>query len=524
MVGSPDLDLRDRQAIYAGLTAREFDVVVIGGGITGAGIARDASMRGMSVALIEANDFAAGTSSRSTKLIHGGLRYLAQGDIAMVREAATERKAVRAVAPHLTERTLFVVPAKSRARLALLRAGLTAYDRLGRVAVEDRHQNWNLDRLAKEAPLLDQTGLRGAVAYPEYITDDARLTLANIRSAAQHGAVITNHAKVVGVRANDVDVRDEFTGDEVVVRGRAIVNAAGPWVDEVRHLEASDTDNRLALTKGIHLVFRRERLPVRHTTMMMMPDKRTAFVIPRGEWVYLGTTDTFYADRDYWPDITGFDIRYLLRAINETFAVPTLTEGDVQSTWSGLRPLIDEPGKSPSEISRRDEIMEGPTGMITIAGGKLTAYRTMAERVVDRCLAHLGETRPAPPTAHTPLPGGDITSVTALRGDLQAAGLSPAAAVRAGMLYGSEALVVAQSGGDAAAEAAHAVLREGALTLEDYWVRRSARAFFDDDGGLASLEPAAQAMAPLLGWGEAEVEGQIAKCTALRARMMAPLG
>ena len=391
-MSSPDLDLRDRQAVCARLTALEFDIVVIGGGITGAGIARDASMRGLNVALLEANDFAAGTSSRSTKLIHGGLRYLAQGDIAMVREAATERKAVRAVAPHLTERTLLIVPAKSRARLALLRAALTAYDRLGGVAPEDRHQTWNLARLAEEAPLLDRSALRGAVAYPEYITDDARLTLANIRSAAQHGAVVTNHAEVVRVGDGVVGVRDEFGVAEVEVRGRVIVNAAGPWVDEVRQLESSATRNRLALTKGIHLVFRRERLPVRHTTMMTMPDKRTAFVIPRGDWVYLGTTDTFHARSDYWPDITGFDVRYLLRAINETFEVPALTEDDIESVWSGLRPLIDEPDKSPSEISRRDEIMIGPTGMITIAGGKLTAYRTMAERVVDRCLLHLGET------------------------------------------------------------------------------------------------------------------------------------
>ena len=204
-MNTPDLDLRDRTRLFAALEADVFDVAVIGGGITGAGIARDAAMRGLSVALVEARDFAAGTSSRSSKLVHGGIRYLAQGDMALVREAALERKTVRHIAPHLARRTLFIVPAHSRAGIAKFRTGLWTYEKLGSVEADDRHQLWNAERLAREEPTLDTTALAGAIVYPEYVTDDARLTLANVRSAASHGAIVANYAEVTAVEcANGV--------------------------------------------------------------------------------------------------------------------------------------------------------------------------------------------------------------------------------------------------------------------------------------------------------------------------------
>jgi len=189
MTSSPDLDLRDRAALFARLRADIFDVAVIGGGITGAGIARDAAMRGLSVVLIEARDFGAGTSSRSSKLVHGGIRYLAQGDMALVREAALERKAVRNIAPHLARRTLFIVPSRNRAAIAKFRTGLWTYEKLGSVEPEDRHQLWNNERLAREEPSLDTDDLAGAIVYPEYVTDDARLTLANVRSTQPQPAL-----------------------------------------------------------------------------------------------------------------------------------------------------------------------------------------------------------------------------------------------------------------------------------------------------------------------------------------------
>ena len=533
-MSTPDLDLRDRNALFNTLERDTFDVAVIGGGITGAGIARDAAMRGLTVALLEARDFGAGTSSRSSKLVHGGIRYLAQGDMALVREASLERKAVRNIAPHLARRTLFIVPARNRAAIATFRTGLWTYEKLGSVEADDRHQLWSNDQLAREEPCLDTTELSGAIAYPEYVTDDGRLTLANVRSAASHGAVVANYAEVTGVDiANGVaqalvvtdrlDPLSRGRGATARVRARVIVNAAGPWADHVRKLERGDAPDRLALSKGIHLVVSRLRLPINHTVTMTASDKRGVFVVPRDDVAYIGTTDTFYPDSAYWPTIAADDVDYLLAAASRAFRGAPLDRFDVVGLWSGVRPLIAETGKkSPSEISRRDEVMEGPAGIVTIAGGKLTAYRRMAERIGDLCIKRLGRNGPVSTTAEESLPGGALGETPAqLARRLAADGLTTSQAERLTMLYGSEAALVRDG---VAAEARHAVLKEGALTLEDYWVRRSARARFDLDNGLAALRPAADAMAALLGWSEAERDRQIDACKALRQAERAALG
>ncbi len=514
-----DLDLRDRDALMAALGGEEFDLAVIGGGITGAGIARDAAMRGLRVALLEARDFAAGTSSRSSKLVHGGIRYLAQGDMALVREAASERKTVATIAPHLARRVRFVVTARTRAGIAKFRTGLWTYEKLGGIEAEDRHELWNRTRLAAEEPHLRTDGLAGAVVYTEYVTDDGRLTLANVRSAKAHGAVVANYAEVVAVHRDAVDVKDVHGGGTVHVRARAIVNAAGPWADVIRRLEDGAAAPRLALSKGVHVVLNRKRLPIHNTITLTARDKRGVFVVPRGEMAYLGTTDTFYPASDYWPEITTTDVDYLLDAANAAFKGAPLRHDDVAGLWSGIRPLIAEAGKSPSEISRRDETMEGPLGVITIAGGKLTAYRRMAERIVDRVQQRLGRKTTHSGTAQEPLPGGDA-SPAAIEAALAARGVPANEAQRLVLLYGSEA-PAAQGG--VGAEARHAVQREGAVCLEDYWVRRSARAHFDADGGLAALDDAATAMAPMLGWNDAERHAQIDHCLALHRVEMAVL-
>jgi glycerol-3-phosphate dehydrogenase len=529
-MSSPDLDLRDRAALFTRLGSDTFDVAVIGGGITGAGIARDAAMRGLSVALVEARDFAAGTSSRSSKLVHGGIRYLAQGDMTLVREAALERKAVRNIAPHLARRTLFVVPARNRAAIAKFRTGLWTYEKLGSVEADDRHQLWNNERLTREEPALITDDLSGAIVYPEYVTDDARLTLANIRSAAANGAVVANYAEVTQIDCANgtveaLTVTDRRNADNTTrLRARVIVNAAGPWADHIRRLERADADERLALSKGVHLVLSRQRLPLNHTVTMTAADKRGVFAVPRDQVVYLGTTDTFYQDSAYWPTITPDDVDYLLTAANRVFRTELLQRRDVLGMWSGIRPLIAETGKkSPSEISRRDEVMTSPAGIVTIAGGKLTAYRRMAERIVDLCIRRLGRSGPTSTTAEHALPGGALQEApAALSERLVGFGLEATEADRLVMLYGTEANALASGG--VAAEARHGVLQEGALTLEDYWVRRSARARFDLDGGLASLLPAAQAMAPLLGWSQADIDREIAACRAVRDAELAALG
>ena len=493
------LDARQRAQVFAELEARTFDLAVIGGGITGAGIARDAAMRGLSVALIEARDYASGTSSRSSKMIHGGLRYLAQGDIALVKEAASERQILRRIAPHLTTLSPFLIPTTNMAMTAKLRTGLWTFEKLGGVPEAEKHEVIGLAELQRREPLMRTDKLNGAVLYPEFLTDDARLVLANIRSAQGAGAVVVNHAAA-----------SELTGDGLVatstlddglgarIRAKLVVNAAGAWVDKVRGLEAGESDTRMSLSRGIHLVLPRERLPINATLIIRAPDKRSIFVVPRGAFTYIGTTDVFHDGADYWPAPTRGDIDYLLRATEAALNIDPVRDAEIVSLWSGVRPLIAQPGKKANEVSRKDEIWTSPGGMVSIAGGKLSAYRAMAERVVDLVVERLGKSALPCSTAEAALPGGSRTVEVADE--------------RLARLYGDEANEILIAGGDVAAEAVRAVTHEGAARLEDYWVRRSARAWFDEGAGLGSLAPAAEAMGALLGWDDAMKAEQIAHC------------
>jgi glycerol-3-phosphate dehydrogenase len=508
------LDFRDRARAFAALEEKVFDLVVIGAGITGAGIARDAAMRGLSVALVEARDIASGTSSRSSKMIHGGLRYMAQGDLGLVQEAASERKILERIAPHLTRLTPFVIPANSPAGIAKLQAGLWAFEKLGAVPKDRRHEVWSRRELTAREPAFDASATSGAVVYPEYLTNDARLTLANARSAAAHGAQVITYAPVQSLIVEAGRVCGALIGDALSaggarVRGRLVVNAAGPWVDAIRRLEDPAAPARLQLTKGVHLVVAHARLPVSRTIIIPAADRRSVFAAPKGDFTYLGTTDTFYPQETYWPAIDAADGAYLLEACAARFTAPPGVD-DVLAAWSGVRPLVGEPGKQASEISRRDEIWTGPGGMLSIAGGKLTAYRRMAERIVDIAEETLGRTVRPPASADVPLVGGDLDTDAAIA----------AHGERLVGLYGAEAGDVA---GGPVAEARHGVLREGALTLEDFWVRRSGRAWFDVDGGVAALAPAAAEMARLLGWSDAFARAQIDACLTLRQTSLAGL-
>jgi len=517
-MSAASIDTRDRAAVFKRLEAELFDLVVIGGGVTGAGVARDAAERGLSVALLDAGDYARGTSSRSSKMIHGGLRYLAQGDTGLVKEAASERQVLRRIAPHLTRYAPFLVPAPSLASVAKLRAGLWLFEKLGQARAEERHELWSAAEVAEREPLLKTDHLAAAAVYPEFLTDDARLTLANVRAAAAAGAAVLNYAEVTNMfgaqAAEGVVCRSTAPGETAGarVRARTVVNAAGPWVDAVRALEAGDAAPRLSLTKGVHVVVPHARAPVGRTVILRTEDKRSVFAVPRDGLTYFGTTDTFYPGAEVWPPITEEDVTYLFRAAERTLKIEPLSLSDVTAAWSGVRPLIAEAGKSAGEISRKDEIWIGPKGVVTIAGGKLSAYRAMAERITDLILQHLG--RPSTPsrTATTPLPGGNYDAEALSR---RLAGLGERAG-RLVELYGAEAEDLAAEGGDVAAEARRAVQHEGAVRLEDYWVRRSTRFWFTADGGLGALEPAAAAMGALLGWTEDRRSSEIAACIALR--------
>ena len=339
---APQFDLATRRKNLERASSIVADVLVVGGGITGAGVARETSLRGLATVLVDKGDFASGTSSRSSKLIHGGLRYLAQGDIALVREAARERAVLRRLAPHLAEPLWMMMPTASLAGRMKMQAGVWTFEKLAGDEAGDRYQV--LDRsetLAKE-PGLRPTPLSGAVVFQEYLTDDARLVLETVQSAAALGALAANHAEVVAVTSDPeglrVSIEDRTTGEALVVRTRCLVNAAGPWFERVQSMATTARDTeakraRLQLTRGIHLVVPREKLPVRHSVVLKSPDGRSTFVVPRGRAVYIGTTDTHYTGEPEEPGVSTADARYLLDSVAATFAdAPSAT--DIVGTWS----------------------------------------------------------------------------------------------------------------------------------------------------------------------------------------------
>ncbi|MFC5541165.1 MAG: glycerol-3-phosphate dehydrogenase/oxidase [Bacilli bacterium] len=383
---------QDRSKLIHLMNTYSFDVLVIGGGITGAGIALDAASRGLSVALVDMQDFAAGTSSRSTKLIHGGLRYLKQLEFRLVAEVGREREIVYENSIHVTTPEKMLLPIYKNGSLGRFSAsiGLKLYDSLAKVRKSERRKMLSKKETLKLAPFLREEGLLGAGFYVEYKTDDARLTLEVIKKAVEYKALCLNYAKVTGFvydrnRIVAAKVRDEITGETITIHATQIVNAAGPWVDVI--LEKDNRNGRsrksLKLTKGIHIVFDKSVLPLEQAIYFDTDDGRMVFAIPRGNKVYVGTTDTFYEEDPVHPVAKSEEVAYLLNALHSIFPSLSLKEEDVESTWAGIRPLIFEEGKNPSEISRKDEIWTSKSGLMTIAGGKLTGYRIMAERIVD---------------------------------------------------------------------------------------------------------------------------------------------
>lgn len=380
----------NREATNKVLSSEEFDLLIIGGGITGAGIALDASSRGMKVALIEKNDFASGTSSKSTKLIHGGLRYLKQFDFWLVKEVGSERVIVHNIAPHLVIPEKMVLPLIKNGTYNswLTSIGLKIYDILASVEGDDKRKMLTKEEAHKIEPLLPQNILEGAGYYAEYRTDDARLTLEVLKTALNYDTTALNYCKAVEFLYNEEKVRgakviDSITGEKYDIVAKYVVNATGPWVDNLRRINNSNTGKRLHLTKGVHLVFPHEKLPVKQAIYFDIPDGRMMFAIPRGKITYTGTTDTNYQKNKDNVEVYTVDAVYLISAINNMFPSINLSLKDIQSSWAGLRPLIHEEGKSASELSRKDEIFVSESELISIAGGKLTGYRKMAERIVD---------------------------------------------------------------------------------------------------------------------------------------------
>lgn len=518
------------------------DLLVIGGGATGCGIARDAAMRGLRVALVEARDFAFGTSSRSSKLVHGGLRYLEQMEVRLVWEAVSERRILSDIAPHLVQPLGFLFPVfeGSRQPLWLINTGLIVYEGLSLLRSPRPHKRMGPEDVARVEPLLKQDGLQGAPLYYDCATDDARLTLENALDAVAHGAVVVNACKVTGFRRNrvgricGVEVEDQVSGEIRSLEAGAVINATGPWTDRTLALGSEEEPAPLLRpTKGVHLVVDRERLPVQHAVVCMHPeDGRVLFAIPWGDQAYLGTTDTDFEGDPADVATTAEDVRYLLDAANAYFPGVDLVPEDVRSTWAGLRPLIAPPsadGLSESSVSREHEIVVGADGLITIAGGKLTTYRSMAAEVVDQAVKLLRLTGRNPATlqaAHTdrePLPGAvgwpeddDASRLVARVRSASGDRLDVRTAQALVGAYGTRAVDVAvrvqadptlatrlvPDRPDILAQVDHAVDEEMAASVSDVLVRRTQLYFRAKDQGVSAADVVAQRMAVRLGWTE----------------------
>ncbi|MEI3606931.1 glycerol-3-phosphate dehydrogenase/oxidase [Pseudogracilibacillus sp. SE30717A] len=410
----------NRNVITKKLETNDFDVLIIGGGITGAGIALDAATRGLKVGLFEMNDFASGTSSRSTKLVHGGLRYLKQFEFKEVAELGRERAVVYENGPHVTipERMLLPFHQGGTFGKTMTSLGLTMYDFLAQVKKSERRVMISREEVIEKVPFIKSQGLKGGGVYVEYRTDDARLTLEVMKAAHEKGASILNYAEVTDFlydknkKISGLQVKDKVSNKTIDVRSQVVINASGPWVDSLRKLDYTRNNKHLKLSKGVHIVFDASKFPLEQAVYFDTHDKRMVFAIPRDGKTYVGTTDDFYDGDPGDMHVLEEEVDYLLKAIKDMFPSIQLSEKDVESSWAGVRPLIHQEGKDPSEISRKDEIWESESNLITIAGGKLTGYRKMAETIVDllykKYISHEKFTHPTCQTKNLPISGGNV--------------------------------------------------------------------------------------------------------------------
>jgi len=531
------LDARERGATLSRLATERFDVLVIGGGITGAGAALDAASRGLRVALVEARDLASGTSSRSSKLVHGGLRYLEQRDFKLVYEALRERDLlVSKLAPHLVRPISFLYPLyKKVVERPYVGAGLALYDAMeGTRRPVPHHRHLTVRGALKLAPALSPARLAGAMLYYDAQVDDARHTLTVARTAAAHSAVVATRVSAVellrgpdGIRVTGARVRDEETGRLLDVSAEAVVVCAGVWTDLVHELAGVRAGYRVRMSKGVHIVVPREAVRA-DTGMIVRTEKSVLFFIPWGERWIVGTTDTDFSGDRAEPAATEEDVEYILTAANRVLAQP-LRRSDVIAVYAGLRPLVaaeqsngskgskGPKGSKPTTKLSREHVIDVPVpGLASIAGGKLTTYRLMARDVVDAAVADFGREIPASVTDQVPLLGADgLAAVRAGAGRLAEDYQVPRAAVehmldRYGTLAGEVldliradpglAQPVAEGHPYLRAEVAYAVTHENALHVEDVLVRRMRLFIESADSGTGVAAEVSTIMGRLLGW------------------------
>jgi glycerol-3-phosphate dehydrogenase len=518
--------------------------LVIGGGITGTGIARDAAMRGLRTTLVERDDLGAGTSSRSSRLIHGGLRYLEQRAWRLVLEANRERRVLLTIAPHLVRPLPFVFALHQGDRISRwhLAAGMWLYDLLAAFRNVARHRMLGKRALLELEPMLRVRGALGGARYFDAQCDDARLVLATARSAIAHGALVANYMAVLGLetdgdRVTGVRVADRLTGERATLAAAVVVNATGPWTDELRRMEDPSAKPLLRPTKGVHVVVPRSRVGHREAVAFLSPvDGRVIFALPWGELSYIGTTDTDTGESPEGVRATEADIIYLLRSLNARFPNARLGTEDVLATWAGLRPLLraEVNGAGPSARSREHAIVAGRGGMLTVAGGKLTTYRKMAAEVVDRAVRELRRRGAAAAlnrarTDEEPLPGGEAHDFRLFRDRALELGLPAATADHLVQHYGTEAAGIVNLAASRRelqqplhpehpaieAEVIHTARRELAQCVADVLVRRIHLYYETRDHGLAAARTTAERLGEELGWDAGTVDREVLRYSEL---------
>lgn len=535
-----------RAADLIAMAEEPADLLVVGGGVTGAGVARDAAMRGIRTALIDKGDFGSGTSGRSSRLIHGGLRYLELGNWRLVLEASRERRTLLRIAPHLVWPRSFIFPVHAGGRVPRwkLAAGLWLYDLLALLRNVRAHRMLGKRSLLRTEPALREHGLRGGARYFDAQCNDGRLALGNARDARRYGAQVANYVRVDRFALSDGQVRgvhatDVLSGTTLTIRALTVVNATGPWSDGLR-AQLGDPPV-LRRTKGAHVAVPRERVGNREAITITSPiDGRVMFILPWGDLAYIGTTDT---DSDASPDdiwVTAEDVIYLLRSANAYFPDARLGPADVRSTWAGLRSLLAAPDASdPGRVSREHRVLVGAGGLVSVVGGKLTTYRSMAAETVDLVARRLHAldgrpTPPRPPTDREPLPGGEVRDLELLIGELEREGTARRVAERLVRTYGAEAAAVArvaraepalgrpiaEGHPSVRAELLHATRREMAMTLCDLLIRRTQVFYEADRHGLPEAPALVELAAEELGWSAQRKATELAEYLAMVDRSL----
>lgn len=523
------LDVHSRSAALTDMATDELDVLVIGGGVVGAGAALDAATRGLRVGLVEARDYASGTSSRSSKLIHGGLRYLEQLDFGLVREALRERSLIlNHLAPHLARPVPFLYPLRRRMwERVYVGSGILLYDTMGGRHGVPTHRHLSRKRALEEFPSLRDDALVGAIQYHDGQVDDARYAMTLVRTAAHYGARCANSARVTGFlrdgdRVVGVVVRDLETGTHHDVRAKRVINAAGVWTDEIQSLVGGPGGFNVRASKGVHLLVPRARIEAR-TGIISRTEKSVLFIIPWDRHWIIGTTDTDWNLDLAHPAASRSDIDYLLEHANALLAEP-LTHDDVVGVYAGLRPLLAGESDATSKLSREHAVVNPVPGLVIVAGGKYTTYRVMAKDAVDVAVDDLPEV-PESCTQRVPLVGAEGFAATWNRRDALArqAGLDPVRVEHLLRRYGSlvtELLALIEerpelgeplAGADAylGVEAWYAASAEGAVHLDDILTRRTRISIDTRDRGQAAAREVAELVAPLLGWDETGISREV---------------